>query len=170
MFCIGRRGSICRRGWTAVRLCRPITARSYCMLPRARQCCIGRSTSSFIGRFVHQNQSWAAYKSGDKGRVFYLNTATSKSQWTDPRKVDRQPSVLLPFLLPFLFVLGVGAVYIGYVYFTSPHLLMGPGKKRGSRARAVMKPDKKSAVSPRAISPKRDAAGAAGKPAAQKGE
>ncbi|KAJ9513957.1 hypothetical protein V8C86DRAFT_2632092 [Haematococcus lacustris] len=129
-----------------------------------------RSTSSFIGRFVHQNQSWAAYKSGDKGRVFYLNTATSKSQWTDPRKVDRQPSVLLPFLLPFLFVLGVGAVYIGYVYFTSPHLLMGPGKKRGSRSRAVMKPDKKSVVSPRSVSPKRDAAGAAGKPAAQKGE
>ncbi|KAJ9513952.1 hypothetical protein QJQ45_021030, partial [Haematococcus lacustris] len=109
-----------------------------------------RSTSSFIGRFVHQNQSWAAYKSGDKG-------------------VDRQPSVLLPFLLPFLFVLGVGAVYIGYVYFTSPHLLMGPGKKRGSRSRAVMKPDKKSVVSPRSVSPKRDAAGAAGKPAAQKG-
>ncbi|KAJ9513809.1 hypothetical protein QJQ45_020887, partial [Haematococcus lacustris] len=84
-------------------------------------------------------------------------------------EVDRQPSVLLPFLLPFLFVLGVGAVYIGYVYFTSPHLLMGPGKKRGSRSRAVMKPDKKSVVSPRSVSPKRDAAGAAGKPAAQKG-
>ncbi|GIL81433.1 hypothetical protein Vretimale_990 [Volvox reticuliferus] len=105
----------------------------------------GKKGNIPVSTFDLDGKKWTKF-TNEKGKTFYYDTATGKSQWNDPRETpltaNQRTLAFLVFFIPFVLMIAGAAGYLYWIKKTRPEVFKGPKKVKGLKnwERALLPP------------------------------